>query len=202
MERKQRRVLIAALMVMLLAIVATVPVAFAATSQNVVITAQPSWLTISNDPDVWTLNDIVGDGVTAKGYIAVDTIYYANPQGDGTPPTATVEADECQFEVDTTGSSVAVDLSVNCGNFTGITGDMDNSGTGANGATTYGGYSYVVGGSSAGVVMAETGSGVLISDLAIDTTKKWGAWIETRTDAWADDTSGTATMTMSAVQHI
>ena len=199
---KRHRVIVAVALTLALLVAITVPVAFAATTQDVVITAQPSWLTISNDPDVWTLNDIVGDGVTSKGYIAVDTIYYANPQGDGTPPTATVEANECQFEANTTGSSVAVDLSVNCGNFTGITGDMDNSGTGANGAATYGGYSYYEGGSSAGVVMAETGSGVLISDLAIDSTKKWGAWIETRTTAWADDTSGTATMTISAVQHM
>ena len=101
---KRHRVIVAVALTLALLVAITVPVAFAATTQDVVITAQPSWLTISNDPDVWTLNDIVGDGITGKGYIAVDTIYYANPQGDGTALTATVEADECQFEANTTGS--------------------------------------------------------------------------------------------------
>lgn len=193
MKRKQR-ILIAVALALMLVVGSVAPVAFAATSQDVTITAVPMWITISNDLNTWTLNGITGDS-----YIDVDTIYYSNPLGDTTQPTATVVDGECRFTVDTTGSSVAVDLSVNCGNFTNSL--MDNSGTGANGAATYGGYSYHSGGSNAGVVMAASGSGVLISALAVDTTKKWGAWVETRTDAWDAGTSCTATMTISAVEH-
>lgn len=166
--------------------------AFAATSQNVTITAQPSYLTISNSPGTWTLNDLTGNG-----YAAVDTVYYSNPLGDTTPPSSTVADGECRFTVDTTGSSQAVDLLVNCGNFTGITGGMTNSGDGSNGATTFGGYSWYSGMTySSKVVMKESGSDQLYDELAIDTTLKWGAEIETRTDDWADDSSGTATMTI------
>lgn len=192
MKKYRRLILVAVALALVIAAIPT-GMALAATTQNVTITAQPTWLTISNSPSTWTLNEETGDS-----FIDVDTIYYANPLGDTTQPTATVIDGECRFTVDTTGSSVAVDLSVNSGNFTNSL--MDNSGTGANSATDYGGYSYYSGGSNAGVVMAESGSGVLIDAMAKDTTKKWGAWIETRTDAWDSGTSCTATMTMSAVE--
>ena len=197
--RKRKWLLLAGLLVALaLVVTLTVPV-FAAETQDVTVTAVPSYITISNDINTWTLN-----GITGGGFIDVDTYYWSNPLGDTSTPSDPVVDGECRFTIDTTGSSVAVDLSVTCENFTGSL--MDNSETGENGAATYGGYSYtadtVFDYSTDKVIMklAATGSDVLIDGLAKDTTQKWGAGIETRTNAWDSGTSQTATMTIKAVE--
>lgn len=169
-----------------------------ALATNITIIAAPSYVGFSSSPTAWTLNGIAGTGV-----IDVDTTYYANPLGDETPPTEIVVDEECYFTWDNT-SSVNITVSVNCGNFTSGDADMTNSGDGTNGATTYGGYSYYSGGNTSAIletpIMKETGSEILYTTTVAGEDKKWGCWIETRTDAWTGGTPSTTTMVISAIE--
>ena len=181
-------------LVLALAMVAafTVP-ALAATSQNVTVTATPAYIGISNDPSTWTLN-----GITGSGKISPDTVYYSNPLGDTTCPSATVVDGECRFTI-TNSSTVATDLTVNCGDFSGGDANMTNSNDGSNGASSYGAYSWHSGMTYANkVIMKSSGSAVLKDGLAATTNIKWGAEIETQTGAWSGGSASTATMTITA----
>lgn len=172
--------------------------AMAATSATVTVTATPSYIACTNAPDTWTLNDIVGDGVTPKGTIAPDTIYYSNPLGDGTAPSDPVVDGECTFTLTNT-STITTDVFVNISDFTGGSAAMENSNDGTNGAGTYGAYSYCTGMtySSGKVLCKTTGSAATKSDLAPSTNIKWGLALETQTGAWFGGTSSTATITVS-----
>lgn len=173
--------------------------ALAADSQNVTVTATPLYLAITNDPATWTLN-----GITGAGTISPDTIYYSNPLGDTTAPAgANVVDGECRFTVTCSAGATTCDLTVNCGNFAGGDANMNNSDTGANGATDYGAYSWYSGILYASkVVMKSAGSAELYSSgLAATATLKWGAEIETQTNAWSGNSSSTATMTITATEH-
>lgn len=186
-----RKVIIGILLAMALVVVLGVPVS----ATDITVTAIPSYVSFSSAPTTWTLNDITGDG-----YIAVDTIYYANPLGDRTTPSTTVVDGECQFTW-TNDSTVDIDITVNCGSFTGGDATMTNSGTGANGATTYGAYSWYSGLTYASkVVVGSSGSGTLYTTVTPGEDKKWGAEIETRTDAWAGGSASTATMVITATE--
>lgn len=168
-----------------------VPVS-AATSQNVTITSLPQYLDISNSPGTWTLNDLTGDGT-----VLIDTIYYANPLGDTTPPSATVTAGECQFDL-TNNSTVDTDITVNVGNFTGGSDPMTNSDDGTNGVGVFGAHSWYAGLTYASKVIAKTAASTLLKDEHTALTNlDWGAEVETQTDAWAGGTSSTSTMTIS-----
>lgn len=130
--------------------------------------------------------------------ILVNTTYYANPLGDTTPPSATVVDDECTFTI-TNPSSVAIDITVTWGSFTGGGADMTNSDDGTNGATTYGAYSWFSGDLySSKVIIKSSGSSVGKDALAATADIKWGAEILTRTDAWTGGTSSTSTLTVTA----
>lgn len=194
-----------------LALLLTIPFAspvMAATSEGVTVTATPAYVAMSNDPDTWTLNDIVGDGVSPKGTIAIDTIYYSNPYGDGASPATeqdsegadTVIAGECRFTITNT-STITTDVFVVIGSFTGGSANMTNSDDGSNGATAYGAYSYCTGMtySTGKVVCKSSGSAATKEDLAPTTDIKWGLALETQTDAWAGGSASTATMTVSLV---
>lgn len=163
---------------------------------DVSVTALPSYVSFSSSPTTWGLNNITG-----SGYIDVDTIYYANPLGDTTAPAgANVTDAECQFTW-TNDSSVNITITVNCGNFTGGDAAMGNSGTGANGATDFGAYSWYSGQAYAGkVIVKESGSDALYATTTPGEDKKWGAEIETRTDAWTGGGASSATMTITAVE--
>ena len=179
-------------------VLAFIPVSgvFAATEEPVTVTATPAFIACTNDPDTWTLNDLVGSGAP-KGTIYVDTIYYSNPLGDCTSPSATVLATECRFTLTNT-STITTDMFVIIGAFTGGNATMTNSDTGANGTTTYGAYSYCTGMTfTAKVVCKSTGSLATKEDLAPTTDIKWGIQLETRTDAWTGGGSSTATSTVS-----
>ena len=187
-----KRLVISFILALVLVLSVSMPM-FAATSQDVTVTATPSYIAISNSPGTWTLN-----GITGSSVIAVDTVYYANPLGDTTTPSATVVDGECRFTITNT-SSIAIDLTVNCGDFSGGDANMTNSDTGANGATSYGGYSWYSGMTYASkVIMKTTASDVLYNALAAETNIKWGAEIETQTNAWTGGSSSTCTMTISA----
>lgn len=171
----------------------TIPTIAQAT--DVTVTATPSYISFSSAPTTWTLNDITGSGL-----IDEDTVYYANPLGDTTAPSATVVDGECQFTW-TNDSSVNIDITVNCGSFTGGDADMTNSGTGSNSATAYGAYSWYSGMTySSKVIVKSSGSDTLYTTTSPGEDKKWGAEIETRTDTWTGSSSSTATMTISAAE--
>lgn len=116
MKKRFSKVLIGLVLALVMVFSFAVP-AFAATDATITVTATPAYISMTNSPNTWTLNDIVGDGVSPKGTIAVDTIYYANPLGDGTAPSATVVDGECQFNITNT-STITTDVTVNSGNFT------------------------------------------------------------------------------------
>lgn len=186
-----KKILMLILIVLGLVLVQSIPV-FAT---DVTITATPSYVSFSSAPTTWTLNDITGSGV-----IAVDTIYYANPLGDTTSPSVTVVDGECQFTW-TNDSSVNIDITVNCGSFTGGDAEMTNSGTGSNGATTYGSYSWYSGMTYASkVIVKSSGSDAFYTTSSPGEDKLWGAEIETRTNAWTGGSSSSGTMTISAAE--
>ena len=167
---------------------------------HVTVTARALFLSITNTPNTWTVNGIVG-----SGSVNVDTIYYSNPTGETTAPSATVLAGECQFNVSNYASGTPCDLTVDWGAFTGGDTTMTNSGTGANGATTYGAYSYYEGQTFANaVVVKTTGSNEAYNastGLAAGASLLWGLQIETRTDVWTGGGASTSTVTITATEH-
>lgn len=176
-----------------LALALVIPSIVSAT--DITITATPSYISFSSAPTTWTLN-----GETGDSKIDVDTVYYANPTGDDDPPSSTVLDGECKFTW-TNDSSVNIDITVNCGSFTGGDADMTNSGTGSNGATTFGAYSWYSGMTySTKVIVQSSGSDTLYTTVTPGEDKKWGAEIETRTDSWTGSSSSTATMTITAAE--
>lgn len=186
-----RKIILIAAMVMVM--VMAPMVALADTSQDVDVYATWSYATIANSPGNWTLN-----GITGNSLIAVDTVYYANPLGDTTTPSATVVDGECRFTLDPTGSSVALDVYVNFGDFSGGDTNMTNSNDGSNGASTYGAYSWYSGLTYANKVVAKSsGSDILKNEHSYSASLLWGAEIETQTGAPAGDDGGSATMTIS-----
>jgi len=171
-----------------------VPVAGAlAQTDTVTVTATPSFLGITNSPDNWTLNGILGDSV-----IEPNTTYYANPLGDTTVPTATVATGECRFTIDNT-SSVATYVVINISDFAGGDDNMTNSNDGGNVAgTTFGAYSWYDGMTYSSKVVAQTtGSDNLTDNLAANTDLNWGMEVLTQSDAWTGGASSTATITIT-----
>ena len=182
---------------LVIALVATLLMATAnlVSATDITVTATPGYISFSSAPTTWTLNDITGDG-----YINVDTVYYANPLGDTTQPSTTVADGECQFTW-TNDSTVDIEVYVDCGSFTGGDADMTNGGTGSNGATSYGAYSWYSGMTYTNkVVVKSSGSDVLYTTVTPGEDKKWGAEIETREDAWTGGDASTATMTITAIE--
>jgi len=183
-----RKTLIAILMAVALAVVPAAGV-FAATSQDVEITATPAYISISNAPGTWIINGILGSGV-----IDTDTLYYSNPLGDTTSPTVGgALATECRFTI-TNASTVAIDLTVVFPDHIG--GDAStNSNTGSNGATSFGARTYFTGQTSAEWVVAQNaGSSVGYDGLAATTDIKWGLIYESQSDAWTGGTAMTNTV--------
>jgi len=182
------------------AILALLPTSqvLAATEEAVTVTATPAFVAMTNDPDAWTLNDIVGDGVSPKGTIAINTTYHSNPLGDGTTPSDPVVDGECTFTLTNT-SSVTTDVFVIISDFSGGSDPMTNSDAGTNGVGVYGAHSYCTGMTySTGKVICKTsGSVATKEDLAPTTNIKWGLSLLTQTDAWTGGTSSTSTMTVS-----
>lgn len=187
--------LILSLLLAVALVVIPVGNAFALTSQDVTVTATPSYISIANDPATWSVGD-VGAATTAR--ILINTTYYSNPLGATTIPSDPVVDGECRFTITNT-SSVATDLTVNFIHFTG--GDaMQNSGTGAGGVGTFGAYSYCTGMTySTGKVIADnSGSGVMKDALAATTNIKWGVTCSTQTDVWTTGSAMTSTVTITA----
>ena len=197
----KKRLLIALVLAMVLVVAFTVP-AFAATSQNVTVTATPAFIAIANAPGTWVPNDIVGDGVTPKGTIGPDTVYHSNPLGDETAPSDPVVDGECRFTITNT-SSVAIDLTVNFPDHTG--GDAStNSDLGTNDTTKFGAYSYCSGMTySTGKVIAKvTGSDAMKENLAATTDILWGLTYESQSDAWTSGVAMASTVVITAITYV
>ena len=191
---KKRRYLLSLVLALVFVFSFAMP-AFALTSQDVTVTATPSYICIANDPGTWSVGD-VGAGTTAR--IAINTTYYSNPLGATTVPSDPVVDGECRFAITNT-SSVATDLTVNFPHFTG--GDvMQNGDTGSAGVGTFGAYSYCTGMTySTGKVIAKnTGSLVLKDALAATTNIKWGVCCSTQTDVWTSGSAMSSTITITA----
>jgi hypothetical protein len=193
-----KRILVGVLVVLALILSAATPV-FAASSQDVTVTATPLYLSITNTPSTWTIN-----GISGSGLIEPDTTYYAKGgANETTPPSSTVQASECHFTVTCGTGATTCDLTVTWGSFTGGGADMTNSDDGSNGATTYGTYCWYEGMTySNKVIVKSSGSSEMYSTgLAADASLKWGVEIETRTNDWSSGTSSTATLTITATAH-
>lgn len=175
----------------------SVPV-LAASSQDVTVTWTPLYLAITNTPSTWTVNGIVNAGL-----IEPDTVYYSNPLGDTTSPSATVVDGECRFTVTCTTGATTCDLTVNASDLSGGDNNMTNSNTGSNGATSFGAYSYYSGMTYTSKVIAKTsGSDELYSaGLAGGNSLKWGVEVETQSDAWVGGGASTSTITILATEH-
>ena len=185
-----RKTLLAILLALALTVVPAAG-AFAATSQNVEITATPAYISISNSPGAWVINDVADAGGKT---ILPDTLYYSNPLGDTTSPTVGgVLATECRFTITNT-SSVAIDLTIVFPNHIG--GDASsNSNTGSNDTTSFGAKTYFTGQASAAWVIAKNaGSDVGYDALAATTDIEWGLIYESQSDDWTSATAMTNTV--------
>ncbi len=191
------------LMVAVLLTVGLVTPMMGATSQNVTVTATPSYIAIANTPGTWTLNGVKGDAM-----ILTDTIYYAigaAKASDTTAPGATVVDADCRFALTDT-SSVNITLKVTMEDFAGGDANMGNSEDGSNGATTYGSYSYYSGMTYADkkvvkeVANIGTTTAMYTSTVAGGADINWAVYVETQTDAWAGSGSSTSTLTITAAK--
>jgi len=196
--KNMKRLLISLLLALVMTVSFALP-AFAATSQEVSVTATPAFIAISNAPNDWTVNDIVGVGT--KGVMVVDTVYYSNPLGDCTVPSDDVVDGECRFTITNT-STVITDLTVNFPDHAG--GDAStNSDAGTNDTTKFGAYVYCTGMtySTGKVICKKAASDALKESLAATTDIKWGITYESQSDAWTSGTPMTSTVTITATAH-
>ncbi len=191
---KKARWLIPLIMLMVLLLPTT---AYALTSQNVTVTATPSYIAISNSPATWAINDVAGAGGKT---ILVNTQYYSNPLGDTTIPSDPVVDGECRFTVTNT-SSIITDLTVAFPNHTG--GDAStNSDLGTNGATTFGAYGYCTGMTYSSGKVVVTVAGAKIKDsLGATTNIKWGLAYKSQSNAWTSGTAMSSTVVITATAH-
>lgn len=187
--------ILAGILLALTLVLATALPALAATSQDVTVTATPSFISISNSPGTWTIG-----GITGSGKILPNTVYYSNPLGDTTSPSTTVVDGECRFTLTNT-STVAIDLTVNFPNHTG--GDAStNSNLGTNDTTKFGAYSYFSGVLFANKVIAKASSSdVTYSNLAATTNIKWGLMYKSQSNDWTSGSAMSSTVTISAAAH-
>jgi len=190
-----RKTILAILLALALVVVPIGSVS-AASSQDVTVTADPLFLSITNSPGTWTINGIGG----GSGWINVNTTYYSNPLGDTTAPSATVLNTECYFTVTNAVGADTCDLTVTWGDFAGGSANMTNSNDGTNGVNTYGAYCWYEGMTYANkVIVKDSGSDKMYdAGLAAGSSLKWGVEIKTRTNAWTGGSASTSTLTITA----
>ena len=187
-----KRLLISVVLALTMVLGISVPT-FAATSDDITVTATPAFISISVSPDSYNIGG-------AGAYLAKATTYYANPGNETTAPSATVLDAECAFTITNT-STVAIDITVNFPNFTG--GDaMVNSNGGYTDAEAgeFGASGYVSGASwpGASVILQASGSSALIDGLAASTNKKFGWALLTQSDDWASGDQMSSTVNVAA----
>ena len=157
--------------------------ALALTSQNVTITATPSYLSISNDPATWVM-----------GNVSESTVYWSN---DVEPVTTVNGTTDCNYTV-TNDGSVTANISITGNNFTGGTPWTLAASTGSNqvilkaaidGAAVEAGFVTLLDGAE---------NLAFVSSLAGSGTTKWLLKLETGTFADTAAKSGTVTLTATA----
>lgn len=188
---------IASLVLLLTMIFGMVTHTSAATYADVTVTASPNYIAISNAGGNWTINSLTGDSK-----VDPNTTYYSNPLGDTTAPSATVVDGECKWTITDT-SSVRIDMKVTMTDFTG--GDAStNSGTGSNGATSYGAYAWYSGMTYSNKKVVKTsGSDTLYTSGSAGAGDiKWGVEVKTQSNAWGSGDDMTATLTITATKKV
>lgn len=195
--------LIVSLVVALMLVLIPAQAVFADSSQDVAVTATPSYISIANDPSTWSVGDI---GAATSARIAKNTTYYTNPLGATTVPASPVVDAGCRFTITNT-SSVATDLTVNFPNLTGAGDTMtnvnqiaDDTATAAD-ADSFVAWSYCTGMTTYAtdkVLAKAAGSSVMKDALAATTDIKWGLEIQTQTGDWTSGTAMTSTVTITA----
>lgn len=191
----KRKILVGILIALMITTILPALPIHAATYVDITVTATPAYVTITTSNTTWTINDIVNAGV-----IDPDTIYYSNPVGDTTSPSATVAANEGYFGIEND-SSVNINIVADMEDFSGGDANMANSETGSNGATDYGAYSYYEGMTYSGKVVVKTnatGSDTLWTSSSPGDDIDIGIEIETQSNAWAGSSSSTSTLKVSA----
>lgn len=194
---KVRKTLIAILIALALVVI-PVGSALALEYAEVTVTATPSFISISNSPIAWAINDVAEAGGKT---ILVDTTYYSNPLGDTTAPSDPVVDGECRFTIDNT-SSVAIDLTVNFPDHSG--GDAStNSNLGTNDTTKFGAYSYCTGMNypTGKVIAKASGSDPMKENLAPNTDIKWGLAYESQSNAWTSGAAMSSTVVITATAY-
>lgn len=199
-----KKILIGLMIAVLLTLGLVAPaMAAGALTQDVTVTATPSYISIANTPNTWTLNGVKGDGL-----IDIDDIYYAigaAGTADTTGPGETVLAADCRFALTDT-SSVNITLKVTMEDFSGGSDPMANAESADNGEGTYSAYSYYVGMTYTDKKLVKEVANIGdVTAMYTSTTPGgadigWAVQVETQTDAWSGGTSSTATLTITAAK--
>lgn len=193
--KEMRKIIVATVLALVLVAFVAVPV-LAETSQDVTVTATPAFISITNEPDTWSVGDVAAE-TTAR--IAPSTTYYSNPLGATTVPVDPVVDGACRFTITNT-SSVAIDLTVNFPNFTSGDAMTNINQTAGDTFTEAGADSFVAWSYCTGMTTYETdkmlakaaGSSVMKDALAATTNIKWGLEIQTQTGDWTSGDTMTA----------
>lgn len=189
-----KRLILSITLAILLALIPASAV-LADTTQDVEITATPTYLCIANAPGTWFVGCIGADEATK---IAPDTLYYSNPTSATTTPTVGGATDEeCRFSITNT-SSVNINLTVIFPDMTG--GDAStNSNLGTNDTTKFGAKSYFSGQASGAWVIAKSADSTTgWTSTSPGDNIKWGLIYESQSDAWTSGTAMSATVTIIA----
>lgn len=196
MRKTMRRPIISIVLAVALVMI-PVSGAFAAPDDTVSVTAQPGYMSISNTPNNWVINDV--DLNTGK-YINVDTLYYSNPLGDETPPANPVVNGDCLFAVTNT-SGINVDIIVNFPD--PASGESTNSDAATNGATTFAAHSYTSYATfnawpADKQIAKTTNSTALLTTTVAGDEFWWGLEYESQVNAWTGGTAMVSTVTITA----
>ena len=157
----------------------------AATTQEVTITATPTYIALTNSEATWAI------GAVAENY---DSYYWT---ADGLVPAEPLVDGDMKSTITNTGS-VAEDIDIKCANFTGGIGwalSADQT-PGASEVSLRAGITGMA--NRAAMVQVENGDKELVDSLASSGTKMWCMELETGTFTDGVAKSGTTTLTASA----
>ena len=177
--RKGRRLIVSLALALVLVLSFSMPV-FAATTQDVTVTATPTYVSISNTPTT-----------EALGMLAASSTTWAI----GTAPADPLVDAGCTFTV-TNNGNVAENIAITATDFGGGVGWTLASAVGVDTVVMKAGKSGDA--HAAMVVVATTGGANFISSLAAAATKKWEFNLSTGT--FTDGVEKSSTITLTATQ--